>query len=995
MAAPGPLELGRGVVVLSGVAPPSPWAGCPTVIIDQQVLQEPSAALATLQQSWSERRSLVVELAVDSKHLQERETCRLPVHDLSPRFEFTRERLHFLLWANNYDARSGEPIWWHGRKAVRRFATQGVTDSGLADIELADGTPLFVDGGPFAPTRDATGIRVVHRWNTESGSLSTVGHRPPEADLAADQLAAVSHPSGGARVIAPAGSGKTRVLTERLRYLIDERGAEPSTVTVLAYNKKAADELRERCGSLVTARGPHIRTLNSVGLSICNEFGGRGRMDVLEESRVRDLVQSVFDVRRQTNTDTVLPYIDALSAVRLGLTSPAAVEDEIPDANGLAGGFDAYREALVDAGAVDFDEQIYRAIEILLRDPAARSAAQSRCRHVLVDEFQDLNPAHMLLIRLLSAPTYNTFGVGDDDQVIYGYAGATPEYLINFEEYFAGAQAYALEVNYRCPPAVVAAAKHVLSYNAARVPKTITTPEGSSDALPEFGGPLRQHGPVAVMHADAELLAQTAVAAISAWRNAGVSPSEIAVLSRVNSTLLPVQVALSEAGIPSNAPLSVDVLKRTGIATTLAYLRMGLSPDVIRREDIAQTIRRPSRGIAPNVTKMLSERAMTSVKDIRRLAGRLSGRDVAKLSDYADSIDSVADACRSSSAAAVRAVRADVGLGETMDVLDSSRREADRSTHADDLLALESLAALHPDAASFEPWLRAALGTRPLEGPSVHLSTVHKIKGREWEHVIVYGASKGLFPHRLSDDEEGERRVFHVALTRAIRQVLVLADSREPSPFVPELHGTRAHTSVVRGRRDGRNTAGSSGARSTALTSGLRGQSEPRRRGPRTTLPRPRRTSPVVTAEFGLVLEHGGHSGTVVDLTESAAIVEVGKARLRVPFGSEVRVQATTVHLVSPAEGSESSGPDEKFVNALRAWRSEAAKLASVPAYVVLNDAELVGIATSRPKTLAEFSRCKGVGPIRLERWGDELLAALDGADEVSIEAHAAEGAQR
>ena len=151
MAAPGPLELGRGVVVLSGVAPPSPWAGCPTVIIDQQVLQEPSAALATLQQSWSERRSLVVELAVDSKHLQERETCRLPVHDLSPRFEFTRERLHFLLWANNYDARSGEPIWWHGRKAVRRFATQGVTDSGLADIELADGTPLFVDGGPFAP----------------------------------------------------------------------------------------------------------------------------------------------------------------------------------------------------------------------------------------------------------------------------------------------------------------------------------------------------------------------------------------------------------------------------------------------------------------------------------------------------------------------------------------------------------------------------------------------------------------------------------------------------------------------------------------------------------------------------------------------------------------------------------------------------------------------------------------------------------------------------
>ena len=116
------------------------------------------------------------------------------------------------------------------------------------------------------------------------------------------------------------------------------------------------------------------------------------------------------------------------------LTSPAQVEEEIPDAQGLADGFDSYRRALAEAGAVDFDEQIYRAIEILLRDPEARAAAQSRSRHLLVDEFQDLNAAHMLLIRLLCAPAYNCFGVGDDDQVIYGYSGATPEYLINFDE---------------------------------------------------------------------------------------------------------------------------------------------------------------------------------------------------------------------------------------------------------------------------------------------------------------------------------------------------------------------------------------------------------------------------------------------------------------------------------------------------------------------------------------------------------------------------------
>jgi len=950
------------------------------VVIDQQALEDPREALARLHEAWFERQPVVVELAVDSKVLQERETCRLPVHDLSPRFEFARERLHFLVWANNYDARGPGPIWWHGRKATRSFAPRGVRETERADIEEGTGAPLYVDGGPFAPFPLPDGIGIVHRWNTEAGSLSVVGHLPPGADLASDQLAAVSHPSGGARVIAPAGSGKTRVLTERLHHLMDVRGVDPSTVTALAFNKKAADELHERCASLVTARGPHIRTLNGVGFWICNEFGGRGRLSVLEEPRIRDLVQGIFEVRRQANTDTVLPYIDALSAVRLGLTPPATAEDQIPDASGLAHGFDAYREALADAGAVDFDEQIYRSIEILLRDPEARSAAQNRCRHLLVDEFQDLNPAHMLLIRLLSAPAYNTFGVGDDDQVIYGYSGATPEYLIKFDEYFPGAQEYALEVNYRCPPAVVTAAKHVLSYNRARITKTITTPIGSTDALPDFGDPLRQRGSVAVMHADAELLPQTAIAAISAWRDAGVEFDQIAVLSRVNSTLLPVQVALSEAGVPCNAPLSADVLKRTGIATTLAYLRMGQSPDAIRREDLSQTIRRPSRGIAPNVTKMLSERAMTSVTDIRRLAGRLSGRDVSKLSDYAHSIESVSDACRRSTAAAVRAVRTEVGLGETMDVLDSSRREADRSTHADDLLALESLAALHPNVATFEAWLRSALGRRPIEGPAVHLSTIHKIKGREWEHVIVYGASKGLFPHRLSQDEEGERRVFHVGLTRAIRQVLVLADTQDPSPFVAELDGSRARTPIVHAQGASRDAEHPPSSRSTTLAGTLRDRKQANKRGLAPS-PRPSRSAPAMAAEIGLVLDHGGHSGTVAELTESAAIIQVGNARLKVPFGAEVRVQGVTVELIAPHDDSGSLGSTENYVTVLREWRSGAAKQASVPAYVVLNDSELVGIATSRPRTLAELARCKGVGPIRLERWGDELLAALDGVE--------------
>jgi DNA helicase-2/ATP-dependent DNA helicase PcrA len=961
------------------MAPPNPWKDCPRVAVGEEALEDLGPAVVALHRAWFERRPVVVELAMDAKTLQEPEVCTRAVHGLSPLFEFARERLHFLVWANNYDGRSGQPVWWHGRKAARRFRDLGVNEEGPADIVSPDGAPLYVDGGPFAPPALPNGVGIVHRWNTEAGSLSTVGQLPPDADLAADQLAAVCHQREGARVIAPAGSGKTRVLTERLRHIVENRGADPSTVTALAFNIKAAAQMRERCRTFVADRAPHIQTLNSIGLWICNEFGGRGRLSVLEEPQVRDLVQRVYEVRRQSNTDTVVPYIDALSAVRLGLTSPATVEDQIPDARGLAAGFDAYRASLKEGGAVDFDEQIYRAIEILLADPGARSSAQGRCRHLLVDEFQDLNAAHMLLIRLLCAPSYNCFGVGDDDQVIYGYSGATPEYLINFQDYFPGADAYALEVNYRCPPGVVGAAKHLLSYNTTRIDKIITTPAARSDAIPSFDVPLKGQGTASVLSEVPERLPLTAVEAISAWRDGGVGAQDIAVLARINSALLPIQVALVDAGIPCSAPLGPRVLERTGIQTALAYLRMAQSLESIRREDVIQTIRRPSRGIARNVQEMLTKRATTSLEDIRRLAGRLSGRDVPKLLEYADSIDSIARASRTSTGKALRAIRVEAGLGETMDVLDSSRGEADRSTHLDDLLALESLASLHPDVATFEDWLRGVLRTAPSEGPAVHLSTIHKIKGREWGYVVVYAASKGLLPHRLSEDIEGERRVFHVALTRAIHQVVFVADRNEPSPFLAELDGSRPHSPLV-ARAAG---AVVRGDRSVADSS------ERRRSRERTTGRSSRSTSngPEVVAEIGLLIEHAGQTGAIIDLRNSEAVIQVGSAKLKVPFGSDVRVAGSSVRLSAPGGSPDAIRSAEKRETVLRNWRSETAREAGVPAYVVLNDNELIGIATRGPSTLGELAACKGMGPIRLERWGDELLATLTGSGDDEPEA--------
>ncbi len=939
MTIPGPPSLGRGVVVRPGAPAPSPWARCPRISVGETELAVPGPVIDQLHQAWTARRAVVVELGVDDATLRAPERWSGEPHLLDPTFELGRERLHFLVWANNYDGRPREPRWWHATKAARAWARYGARPGGPADLLLADGTAVLVDGGPSSVPLVPPGVVVRHWWARSPGTGARGAPRaslapertgldvpgPAGIRLAPDQLRTVLHDGGAVRVIAPAGSGKTTVLTERLRHLVSERHVDPESITVLAYNTKAADELRSRSADLLPAPKRTIRTIHSFALEVC-QLAAPSAIRVVDEPHARALVEEVFDVRHHANTDTIAPYLAGLAAIRLQLADPGAVEADLPDAPGLAAGFGHYREALAARGLVDYDEQIYRAIAVLLADPDLRRRAQERCRLLLVDEFQDLNPAHLLLIRLVSAPAYECFGVGDDDQVIYGYAGATPEFLLHFDRYFPCAAEHALEVNYRCPPAVVDAARHLLSYNRRRVPKTIRATKDTPDAeaMPGAGG-----RPLVVHLEPGTELAPAAVAQIRSWLvDDGIAPDDVAVLARVSSVLLPVQLGCAEAGIPTTRPLGPDVLRRTGIRTALAYLRIGMAPGAIAPDDLRETIRRPSRGLSPRTVDSVARRPTTSLPELRRRAGRMPEKDGAKLAGYVSDLEQVAAACRRSTPEALEVVWRGIGLGDSLDVLDASRNDADRSTHVDDLVALASVAALHPDVGTFESWLRTALGSRDAAGDTVgrardaagdtagrvHLSTIHRVKGREWPRVVVYGVSAGILPHRQAQDVEEERRIFHVAITRARHQVVVMADREAPSAFLAELDGSRARPPAAAPGEGGR-----------PPPAGTRRTSDPRR--------------------------SSGSGRSSAD----------GRRRA-----------AGTVSGDRPSESGEAGA-------ALRAWRREVARAAGLPAYVVLNDGELDGIASRRPTTMAELAACRGMGPIRLERWGDEILAVLAG----------------
>ena len=194
----GPPALGRGAVVTKGSDLPAPWAEMERVPIGEAELAQPKNLIVRLHAAWLGRRPLIVELGFDPNRLRLEETHLGPVHGLTPDFEFPVERLQFLVWANNYDARSGNLIWWHAIKAARTLAHQGVVIGGAADVILGDGTEAYIDGGPPHPPELPDGSPVIHRWNAEAGNPQTVRHDSVSADLAPDQLTAVSHRAGPA-----------------------------------------------------------------------------------------------------------------------------------------------------------------------------------------------------------------------------------------------------------------------------------------------------------------------------------------------------------------------------------------------------------------------------------------------------------------------------------------------------------------------------------------------------------------------------------------------------------------------------------------------------------------------------------------------------------------------------------------------------------------------------------------------------------------------------
>ena len=360
------------------------------------------------------------------------------------------------------------------------------------------------------------------------------------------------------------------------------------------------------------------------------------------------------------------------------------------------------------------------------------------------------------------------------------------------------------------------------------------------------------------------------------------------------------------------------------------------------RSDLFEAVRRPGRGINRLFGELIGgRRGPFSVEDLLEIGRDLEGRRLERWTEFCDDV-LLAVTAAGSTPRLLEVLATQIGLDRAASALDAGRSRADRASQGDDLAALRRLAALHLDPGSFEPWLRERL-SMPSSPDGVTLSSVHRAKGLEWDHVLVFGADSGSMPHALSDDIEEERRVFHVAITRGRESVVVLSDKDRPSRFLAEMEGT-----------------------APVVVDTSESKAPPRR---------VHREDVGLSVSLGdLVSVPGGYEGVVIAIESTGALIRLGEggAEMLIPWGQKVGRNGVTGELLSGLNPD-----DDRLFEKLKAWRLERARSQGAPAFVVFSDRTLEAIVLARPSSPEGLLECPGIGPAKLEAYGDDLLDLL------------------
>lgn len=617
------------------------------------------------------------------------------------------------------------------------------------------------------------------------------------------QKEAVLHKEGPCLVLAGAGSGKTKVLTERVVNLINE-GVRPQNILAITFTNKAAREMRERVRNSIgeVADSIFIGTFHSFGLKVLREnhdvISYSKNITILDRDDTNSLIKKFL---KELNLDPekypVKYILNKISFAKNEGLTPREYEQfaKIPLDKAACDVYKLYSEALKRSNSVDFDDLLILPLEIFKQSDEVLDKYQEHYQYILVDEYQDTNMVQYNLCKTLASKYRNLFVVGDMDQSIYSFRFANYMNVINFEKDYKEAKTIILDENYRSTNTILKAANCVIKNNKERKEKNLWSSKGEGNKLKYIR-----------VETEADE-AKTVVSEVKKYLSAGENPSEIAVLYRTNGQSRVIEEAFLRENIPFKVVGSYFFYNRKEIKDLIAYLHLIYNPN----DDVSleRVINVPKRGIGAKSVENL--RNFAKLEDISMFNAILSGKEL----EFKNLILNLIEESKNTN------------LSNLIDIiLDKTgiRKELEESNTLESEIRLENLEEFKSVALAFEEReiysledflenisLVSDMNEYKESDNGVNLMTLHSAKGLEFNEVFLVGLEEGIFPHSRSiesaEELEEERRLMYVGITRAKKNLFILNAKKRtlfgkttmnlPSRFIDEIDEELVESNIL------------------------------------------------------------------------------------------------------------------------------------------------------------------------------------------------------
>ncbi len=615
------------------------------------------------------------------------------------------------------------------------------------------------------------------------------------------QYRAITHGAGAMLVLAGPGSGKTFVVTQRIKYLIEQHHVKPEDILVITFTKAAAEEMQERFAKLSAGKcNPvYFGTFHSVFFQILRHTYRFTAQNIIRENDkyrllsqiIRELPDEILgQAQLDYSTETLQNLLSEISTVKNNGVTPQEVRSATVPQAVFERIFQMYKQEMNRNKLIDFDDMVLLCRNLLAERPDTLKVWQQRFQYILVDEFQDICPLQYEVVRMLAKPQDNLFIVGDDDQSIYGFRGSKPEIMLNFTKEYPKAEQVLLDVNYRSRQGIVDTAARLIAHNKMRFDKAVRAQNKQNDGVKiySFQSKSKQAESIALLIKQYIALPDTKY-------------SDIAILYRTNNHTIYTADRLMREGIPFTMKEKPKNIYESPVAKDIiAYMRYALYE--ANQEDFLRIMNKPVRYIKRSIVPRGAFKMRELIDN-----NHATGYVVQNILEFYDELHFIKSLNPFS---AVNFIRKGVGNGTGYDAYLKKQAAEKGKDVSEEFEELEELMRLSREFETIELWLehienydailyeiaQQEKRLKKMNTDAVSMVTMHASKGLEWDVVILPDVNEGVIPHKkaVTDAElEEERRMFYVAMTRAKQHLFIFyiqekeAGNLLPSRFLDEL----------------------------------------------------------------------------------------------------------------------------------------------------------------------------------------------------------------